>query len=79
MLLHYIDNDGSYTGFTAPDDLVPPECSSDVYVVQVSPDGQKYLAYAKLCDEDVFWCVDPTGFSGEVTDSSIPYNTYTCP
>ena len=77
--LHYVSNDDSYTGFTAPD-LVPPECSeSDSYIVQISPDGQSYLAYAKLCDEDVFWCADSAGFFEEVTDNNIPYNIYTCP
>ena len=77
--MHYIDNDNSYTGFTMPEGMVLPECSeSDSYIVQISPDGQSYLAYAKLCEEDAFWCADSTGFFEEVVANSIPYNIYTC-
>ena len=78
--MHYFDNDDSYAGFAGSSDLIPPECSdSSIYIIQISPNGQSYLAYAKLCEKDVFWCVDSAGFLGEVTDSSIPYNIYTCP
>ena len=76
--MYYMDNDYSYAGFTTPYGMVPLECSGDAYIVQISPDGQKYLAYAKLCEEDAFWCVDSEGFSDEMIVDSMRDDIYTC-
>lgn len=74
--LHYIDNNDSYIGFSVPGGMVPPECSSNAYTVQIASDGRAYLVYAKLCSKDAFWCADSTGFFGEVY--TISNNAYLC-
>jgi len=74
--LYFMDND-SYIGFTT--DLVPPKCSGDNYIIQISPDGQKYLIYARLCKKDALWCLDSEGFSGEIVADSMPSDVYSCP
>jgi hypothetical protein len=78
----YLDDNGTYIGFTVPTYLSPPTCSGDAYIIQIEPTkGDKYLAYAKLCPpkENAFWCVDYSGQSKEILMDSIPTNIYICP
>ncbi len=78
--IYYMENNDTYTGFTIEDSLVPPECSGDAYTVQISPDGQKFLAYARLCPPkgNTFWCVDSEGGAKEIVADSIPTDVYNC-
>lgn len=85
MEVYDMDNNNSYKGYTTPERLAPPEWSEDDhYIVQISPNGQKYLIYGrayKPCGpkKDAFWCVDSEGFNGEVVAKSILTDIYTCP
>jgi len=78
--IYYMENNDTYTGFTTEDGLVPPECSGDAYTIQISPDGQKFLAYARLCrpKENTFWCIDSEGGAKEIVADSIPTDVYNC-
>ena len=69
--VHYAGN-GTYVGFdnTQIQNLLPPACSlDDDYTVSVDEDADSYIAYAELCGDDTKdFCVDSTGFAGEVDE-----------
>jgi len=68
--MSFIDND-NYGSFNIPAALDPPDCSWSVYELDTASDGFSYVAFAVLCADDAnMWCVDSTGFSGSVLEST---------
>jgi len=59
----YDDNNGTYTGFTIPANLVPPACSDDAaYQINiVAVTGSEYAVWAGLCGQTGDWCTDSSG------------------
>ncbi len=74
--IEYTDT-GTYASYTVPATLVPPPCSTTgTYQTSVSIDGQAYAAWADLCSQTGYWCIDSTGVSKIST--AVPV-AQTCP
>lgn len=63
--MDFIDND-SYGLFVIPAALTPPTCTG-LTNYQLATSTDEYAAYAPLCAApDDMWCVDASGYSGDV-------------
>lgn len=85
---YYYDNDGNYLNYSSSEEWENlkeniPDCSVDIlgedsYQINIGDNGQDYVAWAPLCEDENFYCVDSQGDAGEYEDEPVNLEGVSC-